>query len=149
MGRYVLREFMRKFLPLAMLTLLVGCAEKEWTEGVSIGGFKKGLSTQVKYDIGGETSFKAFLESEVYQELKYPIIITIYLNNEVCDTSVSKEPESQIIVEAECVGDLGKGLHTYEVKVTSKNALDYISNEDDMQYNRIEGSLTYTLESSN
>jgi len=140
---------MRKFLPLAFLILLIGCAEKEWTEGVSIGGFKRGLSTQVKYDIGGKTSFKASLESEVYQKLEYPITITIYLNNEICDTSETKEPESQIITEAECIEDLGKGLHTYEVKVSSKNGLDYISNENDLQYNRIEGSITYTLESNN
>lgn len=139
---------MRKFLPLALLILLFGCAEKEWTEGVSIGGFKRGLSTQVKYDVGGKTSFKAFLESEAYQKLEYPITITIFLNNEVCDTSITKEAESQILAEAECVGNLGKGLHTYEVRVTSKNGLDYISSEDDLQYNRIEGSITYTLESS-
>ncbi|WP_022945162.1 hypothetical protein [Pseudoalteromonas ruthenica] len=139
---------MRKLLPLALLTLLIGCAEKEWTEGVSIGGLKRGLSTQVKYDIGGKTTFKAYLESEVYQKLVYPITITIYLNNEICDTSITKEPESQIITKAECTGDLGKGLHTYEVKVTSINGLDYISNEDDLQYNRIEGPITYTLESS-
>ncbi|MDY6978064.1 MAG: hypothetical protein SVW51_18000 [Pseudomonadota bacterium] len=140
---------MRKFLPLALLILLIGCAEKEWTEGVSIGGFKRGLSTKVKYDIGGKTSFKAFLESDVYQKLEYPITITIFLNNEVCDTSVTKEAKSQIFAEVECTGDLGAGLHTYEVKVTSENGLEYISNEDDLQYNRIEGSITYTLESSN
>ncbi|MBE0357337.1 hypothetical protein [Pseudoalteromonas phenolica] len=140
---------MRKFLPLASLIVLIGCAEKEWTEGVSIGGFKRGLSTQVKYDIGGKTSFKVFLESDIYQKLEYPIEITIFLNNEVCDTSVTKEAKSQTIAKVECTDDLGAGLHTYEVKVTSKSGLEYISNEDDLQYNRIEGSITYTLESSN
>jgi hypothetical protein len=140
---------MRKFLPLALIPLLIGCAEKEWTEGFSIGGFKRGLSSQVKYEIGGKTSFKAYLESEMYQKLEYPLTITIYLNNKICDTSTTEAPESQIINEVECTGDLGKGLHTYEVKVTSKNGLDYISNEDDLQYNNIEGSITYTLENSN
>ena len=139
---------MRKLLPLALLISLTGCADKEWTEGVSIGGFKRGLSTQVNYEIGGKTTFKAHLESEMYQKLEYPITISIYLNNEICDTSITKEPQSLIIAKAECIGDLGNGLHTYEVKVTSVNGLDYISIEDDLQYNRIEGSITYTLESS-
>ncbi|WP_304637729.1 MULTISPECIES: hypothetical protein [Pseudoalteromonas] len=137
---------MRKFLLLALLIVLIGCAEKEWTEAVSIGGFKRGLSTQVKYDIGGKTSFIVFLESDIYQKLEYPIAISIFLNNEVCDTSVAKEAKTHTIAKVECTGDLGAGLHTYEVKVTSKNGLEYIRNEDDLQYNRIEGSITYALE---
>jgi len=139
---------MRKNSLLVFLILLIGCAEKEWTEGISVGGFKRGLSTQVKYAIGGETSFKVYLESEIYEKLEYPITVTIYLNSEICDTSISMQPISAKVAEAECDENLGKGLHTYEVKVTSKNGLDYISNGDDLRYNRIEGSITYTLESS-
>jgi len=100
----------RKFLLLALLIVLIGCAEKEWTEAVSIGGFKRGLSTQVKYDIGGKTSFIVFLESDIYQKLEYPIAISIFLNNEVCDTSVAKEAKTHTIAKVECTGDLGAGL---------------------------------------
>ena len=138
---------MRKFSLLVIFSLLFGCAEKEWTEGVSIGGFKRGLSTQVKYKMGGETTFNVKLESEIYNKLKYPITLTVYLNNEVCDISTINKPNSSIIVSAECSGTLGKGMHTYEAKVTSINGMQYITEEDDLQYNRIEGSITYTIES--
>lgn len=126
--------------------MYIGCSPKEWTEGVSKSGFKTGLDSRVRYKKGGKTTFKVQLESEIFTKLGYPIELIVYLNGEVCSEGKTLEPKGEIFNSVECSSFLGKGLHTFNVVVSSPNGFGYISDNDDLMFNAINGAITYTIE---
>lgn len=125
---------------------LSGCAETEWTEGFLTGGFQAGYTTKVKYEIGGPTTLRVALESEVYREIVYPVSMEVLLNEKSCSRATAQEAGGPLLLSAVCSSDLGPGLHVYKVVISNPNTFGNFTKERDQQLNSITGSITYTIE---
>lgn len=125
---------------------LFGCTEKDWTEGFRTGGFQNEHCTSVKYVVGGPTTFRVSIESDASEFIQYPVTLQVYLNGSICDEPSTQSSKHDKVPSVVCSTVLGPGMHEYRVKVINPNNFSNLSNEDDLRFNSIIGSITYTLE---
>ena len=137
---------MKRFILVVLAIFLNGCAKSEWTEGFSTGGFRSAHVTKVRYHTGGSTTFRVNISSEEPKKLQYPITLKVLLDGTLCSEAAIQTEITEPFPSMECSSFLGPGMHVYEVVVSNPNNFANLTDKEDILFNSINGSITYTLE---
>ncbi len=137
---------MKRFVLVLLAVALYGCAEPKWTERFSTGGFRRVHVTKVRYHTGGLTTFRVNISSEESKKLQYPITLKVLLDGTLCSEAAIQTKSTEPCPSMECSSFLGPGMHVYKVLVSNPNNFANLTDEEDILFNSVDGSITYIFE---